>query len=134
MCRRRACILLALASALNGCGQTRGDAAAAELRLRSTLDSLVRLAQEAHHAEHGYFAGDLARLGLTGLDPNVQVYFRAADEDGWSASVTHRGWPSRPCVLNVGDPPGYAALPTGSVIRPARVGPSGEVVCVPLED
>lgn len=115
--------------ALAGCARQSDSSVAAHERVRAALDSVVRPAQEAYHAEHGRYASDGAALKQVSLPAGVRVFIRGADEHGWSASATHTDYPVSPCVLNVGEPPISAALRTGSASRPGRISPAGEVQC-----
>jgi hypothetical protein len=100
------------------------------------LEYYVASLQESYRSAHGRFATDYSALfdpgtritsaALARARVGLSIRIAAADADGWSAAASVSASPGAVCVLNVGNPPSYLAIPD----RGARTGQPGEVVCV----
>jgi hypothetical protein len=85
------------------------------------LEYYVAALQESYRAAHGHFATDYSSL----FDPGTRITSVAlgtartglsvrigdADDDGWNGAASLPTKPGAVCVLNVGDPPTYLAMP-----------------------
>jgi hypothetical protein len=129
-----AALCLALGSAACRAGLP-ADAVRAQADARWMLEYYVAALQENYRAAHGHFAADYSALfdpgtritsvALGRARTGLSVRIAAADSDGWSAAASVAAVPGLVCILNVGTPPTYLAVPD----RGARVGRSGEVLC-----
>jgi hypothetical protein len=101
---------------------TSGSEAGGFAQVRKGLRRLVA-AQESFFAENGAYAGDLALIGFR-PEPNTDVRFLWATQDGWAASGSHTDVPGRDCVIFVGQ---VHAPPT--TLKYVRQGRAGVPVC-----
>lgn len=87
--------------------------------LTTVLGSRVRqlmVAEESYFADHMTYTRDLAALGFprpatpaAARRDSVTLTVTAANDRGWSATISHRAWPGRSCVVYVGTVPAVPA-------------------------
>jgi hypothetical protein len=123
--------MIALSLACRTSGQ---NVVPVEADARWMLEYYVAALQESYRAAHGHFAAQYSLLFEPGMRITSAALGRArtglvirigdADGDGWSAAASLPSRAGAVCVLNVGNPPTYLAVPGR---RLSTTG--GEVAC-----
>jgi hypothetical protein len=136
VCVLRGILMAVLALVALGCRAADDDPVVAEADARWMLEYYVAALQESYRAAHGRFATHYSSLFEPGTRITSAALGRArtglairigdADDDGWSAAASVPTRPGAVCVLNVGDPPTYLAVP-GS---PTTTAQAGDVRCI----
>lgn len=83
--------------------------------------------QEAFRAAHGRYASHIRELtgGADTLPSGIRVIIHGGNQNGWSASSSHRDVPGAACAVFVGDPRKVPSLTGGVSPRQA-----GQVTCI----
>lgn len=83
--------------------------------------------QEAFRAANGRYASHIRELtgGADTLPSGIRVIIHGGDENGWSASSSHRDVPGAACAVYVGNPHRVPSLTGGVSPRQA-----GQVTCI----